>query len=271
MASAFTAAWENFSTLYICAVSFISLFFNNFFLGSLGGDFYKIYITGKDSDSKGGPASSVIMDRVTGVLILALMTSISGIVIYFTGSSLISSDNVAIIIGASLVLLLTVFTGFNIFFRVSNLSFINKFPRFAEIVESIIVSTKLYMEHPKIILASLGLSFIYYVIASVTMYFYVLAAGQNLNFILLLFINMIVTFLIMIPVSLNGIGVQEGAFVFYLTKLGINPASSLLIALLPRIDMLIFSLIGAVIYLTEGGRKSKLFTQKNVADLESKK
>ncbi|MFW9931024.1 MAG: lysylphosphatidylglycerol synthase transmembrane domain-containing protein [Candidatus Thorarchaeota archaeon] len=247
---------KRFSILYLISINFISLFFNNFFLGSLGGDFYKVYMTGDKLESRSDSASSVIMDRITGLFMLALVAPVSGIIIFFMEKSLIRTDHIVIIIFSSLGLCFAIYIGVKIFFKTADFKIVKKFPKISLIAKRMAESIKLYKNHPSIVFASLSLALAYIIFNSLSMYLYTLAAYENIDFILLLFIIIIVTFLIMIPISANGIGVQEGAFIFYFTKLGIDPTTAVLIALLPRIGMIILSLIGAMLYLIKGKTKS---------------
>jgi len=251
---------KKFSVCSLSSISFISLFFNNFFLGSLGGDIYKIYITGNQSLSRSGPASSIIMDRITGVLVLALTASVSGVVIYLEGGSFVSGRDVNVLLAACFAVFVLIYAGFKIMFRVRNLRIIKKFQRIDTITDRIATSIQLYERHPKAVFSSIILGFICILLTSLALYAYSHAAHIDINFMSWLFINPIVSFLTMVPISVNGLGVQEGVFIIYLTRLGIDPASSLLIAMLPRIEIIILSIIGGILYIFWNGNLPKAVT-----------
>ena len=56
----------------------------------------------------------------------------------------------------------------------------------------------------------------------------------------------------MLPVSLNGLGVREATFVFYVTRLGLPVEAGLLLSLLGAGVVMVFSLTGAVVYAVRG-------------------
>jgi hypothetical protein len=65
-----------------------------------------------------------------------------------------------------------------------------------------------------------------------------------------------ISFLVqMLPVSINGFGVREATFSFYLTRLGLPLESALLLSLSATALIMLFSLTGAVLYVFSAGRR----------------
>jgi hypothetical protein len=58
----------------------------------------------------------------------------------------------------------------------------------------------------------------------------------------------------MIPVSLNGLGLQEGSMLFLLQQFGVSSAIALAVPLIIRVNMTSISLIGGVIYFFDSGK-----------------
>jgi len=63
----------------------------------------------------------------------------------------------------------------------------------------------------------------------------------------------LVTFL---PISINGFGLREGAFVFIFSTIHVASASSLLLALFMDAQALLFGLTGICIYLKLGSKNN---------------
>jgi hypothetical protein len=60
-----------------------------------------------------------------------------------------------------------------------------------------------------------------------------------------------ITFIVqMVPVSMNGFGVREATFGFYFSRLGLPLESALLVSFMGAALIMLFSLTGAVAYLT---------------------
>jgi hypothetical protein len=62
-----------------------------------------------------------------------------------------------------------------------------------------------------------------------------------------------VSFLVqMLPLSVNGFGLREATFSFYFARLGLPIEAALVISLLGAGLVMLFSLTGAVVYVTRG-------------------
>jgi uncharacterized membrane protein YbhN (UPF0104 family) len=57
-----------------------------------------------------------------------------------------------------------------------------------------------------------------------------------------------------VPISFNGLGVQEGAFMLLYQALGVPATQAFVLAIGPRITLLVFSLVGGLVYLAERRR-----------------
>lgn len=239
----------NVSLLKIQNLSYMSLFYNNFFLGSIGGDAFRIYKTLGYSNSKGGAASAVIMERATGLVMgLLLVLAIGGGLVFeirtfVTINQLATLLLIGLIAGLAFYVILT-FSG-----QLTNSTILDNMPKFKIVAEELIAGIQLYRSHHMTILLTLILSLLYHIGNSVAVYYFTLAATAGVSLIHLLIITPLVALLVMIPISINGLGVQEGSYVFFLTKIGVTGHIALIVAVLARLTLLIFSLIGGLLLL----------------------
>ena len=60
-----------------------------------------------------------------------------------------------------------------------------------------------------------------------------------------------------LPISINGFGVREGAFVYLFSTIHVPPTTSLSLALLMDAQVLLFGLIGGYIYFTMSSKKKR--------------
>jgi hypothetical protein len=68
-----------------------------------------------------------------------------------------------------------------------------------------------------------------------------------------------ITFIVqMLPLSMNGFGIREATFGYYFTRLGLPLESALLVSFLGAALVMLFSLSGAVAYLSRGRRLAQL-------------
>lgn len=242
----------------IHSFNYMALFFNNFFLGSVGGDIFRIYRTFNYPNSKSGALSSVIVEKLTNILILVLLVMTFGVLSFHADDLLITWEQTyrAFTVALFLLLIILVFGG--IFFYTWYVTRFYKQFKLAQIIRNVIESVMMYRHYTKTIVLSLALSFVFYIVNIFSMYFFALTVSVDINLMYLAFIVPAVFLVVMIPISVNGVGLQEGTFFFYFNVLGIDSSSALLIALLPRIGMLIFGLIGALLYITENIKTARL-------------
>ena len=85
---------------------------------------------------------------------------------------------------------------------------------------------------------------------AIASYFAFLAFGIDISFGTVLFISLLVNVISMVPISVNGLGIREGAFVLLCTQVGVGSAEALSVALLGRVLVLLISSVGGLMYLT---------------------
>ena len=84
----------NVSLMTILNVNYMSSFFNNFFLGTIGGDIFRsVKVTGY-MDTAGEGASSVVMDRATGFLASVFLVIVIGFYLYLNMDTLVSVNQI---------------------------------------------------------------------------------------------------------------------------------------------------------------------------------
>jgi uncharacterized membrane protein YbhN (UPF0104 family) len=111
-----------------------------------------------------------------------------------------------------------------------------------------------------VLAAALILSLAFYLVQTLTVSLLAVAARTELGFLSLLFIIPLTGILAVIPISINGIGVKEGATIFYLEQIGTPGSAAFLIAISARVGNLLISLVGGLFLLVQslGRRKATL-------------
>ena len=237
----------NITLSNLVAFYFIGLFSNNFLPTSIGGDAVRIYIVSKQSKKAVESLTSVFMERATGLFALLLIAAISLIFAHRLGIERnITFVIIALFVGFSLFLMVSfskrLFERFTKIFRVLRL---NPLEKKAKEIHNSICS---YKEHKRILLISLAISFLFQTIS--VMVVYIISLSLNLEVSLLYFFLFVpvISVLTMLPISLNGIGIREGAYIFFFTKAGISNTQAISLSLLIFAIILFDSLIGGVIY-----------------------
>jgi uncharacterized membrane protein YbhN (UPF0104 family) len=89
--------------------------------------------------------------------------------------------------------------------------------------------------------------------------------GSSISLIDFIAVYALVYFAALVPISLNGVGVQEMAFVYLLPRVGATPEQAMALALIARFFLVAISLPGAAFMLSSSVSQSAS-RQRQVAD-----
>jgi uncharacterized protein (TIRG00374 family) len=227
-------------------INSIGAFWGLFLPSSIGSDIAKSYYLIKNNSEKSVSISSVLVDRILGILALLLLCVISILV----GGSLVSRFN----IGFYVSLLLLIFLFFLYLFQKEKTSnFLQrilpkiKFKLFVEKIIKLHLSVLEYKKHPKTLLSAFFLTFI--VNITRVLIFYVISLAFNIPIPIIYFFIFIpiLTVVIMIPISIGGLGVGEGAFITFFSLVGISINDSIVVVLTNTLANTMFTLIGGLV------------------------
>lgn len=242
-----------FSVVETIKLVLIGQFFNNFMPSTVGGDVIKLYYAQKRSQGLIKPFSSIFIDRVLGVTALILFSALS---LVFWGS-LIKNSMVKVIIWGSFFVLMAfilLFFSQNVAkkfkFLLKPLNLFKIEAKVKELYASVSIfrkSKQLWKAFFLAIVTQFSLSIVGYILA------------LSLSIDLPLYI-----FLILIPVigavsslpSLNGLGIREGAFVYFFKDF-MKPELAFALSILFLSQVVIGSIIGGLVYLFGGNFRER--------------
>lgn len=227
-------------------LTFVGYFYNNFLPTSIGGDIAKAYYTTKRTNDKAASYAAIFVDRILG-LIATLIIAFIGLV--FIGKGM---DNKLIVwsvpflcfLAASMIVFL---------FKKNNKTtddFSEKKGIFNIIkakASKLYTAINLYRNNPVLLIKAVMLSFILQSMTITAIYLFVLSVGGNVSLLRLFFIVPLVWTISMLP-SLNGLGVREGAFVYFL-KGYIGTEKAFAISVLCLGLIMLYSLAGGIFQL----------------------
>jgi len=240
-------AWDisqRFTTLFRWIMT--GLFLNNFLPGSLGGDAYRLYSGGRDTGKVEDIAATIFYERVLGYSSLVTL----GLVVLSIRADFTSDWLFWLLLGGVFLLL----TGIAI------VSTLPAFERFAEsMMERFAITRKLNLNnwlhsfrfkvrHPGELAGVFLVSFLIQ-FADVFSFRLVASAIQlpvNLSD-LLLFVPLLYL-AILLPLSVNGIGIRESVFVIFASSWGISSADAVAFSLTVFTLNLAGSLVGGLSY-----------------------
>ena len=205
----------------------VGMFFNNFLPSTMGGDAVRAYDSWRLGGSKSGAVAVVFIDRFLGLLALMVFALIA---VLF--ADYLSADVPYLGLWVSLGLAGMLVVVWLIFsppaWAIAAMTQAN-FP-FRERIERIITSLVVFQGRRAVLWSALGLSLLLQ--ANVVLHYYIIAQALALTVPLTAFFLIIplVTILLMVPISINAIGLRENAYVYFLGALAVGRSEALAFA-----------------------------------------
>ena len=111
---------------------------------------------------------------------------------------------------------------------------------------------------PRPIFSAILCGTLFWLVAILNCYVYANALGIHEHLAFYFLAVPLAAIIASLPVSLNGFGLREGAFVYILSFVHVIPGTAMLLVLMLDLQALFFALIGGGIYFTLGSRKRKM-------------
>ncbi|HBG46957.1 MAG TPA: hypothetical protein DDW94_08205 [Deltaproteobacteria bacterium] len=242
--------------LRLFSIYFVGMFFNNFLPTMVGGDLVKGYYLYRYSKNGNVALASIFMDRYAGFGALMVITSLALI----PGYALIKGTQLpgffVILIGGFAAMSMVIWIGplhswaMRILERIHFYGINRKIDTFYKVLMS-------YKKRYDILVKIFACSVL--VQGGVILGYYVLGTmGLGMQIPLgyyFLFIPL-TTVISMLPISLSGIGIREGAFIYLFAMAGATKEEAIALSLLWFATSVLVSMIGGVEYVRMGGRKA---------------
>lgn len=238
----------------------IGYFFNNFLPSNVGGDAVRFMLTAsKGRKSYSDSLVAVFMERFTGMIALLVFGLVA---IPLALYQLDFLDSVAYVLPAFAAACAGV--GMVLFFDPAYISRINLSNRHALKVRDKLVGVlnkiQTFKQEKRIFAYALILSIVFNILAVVNVFTAAWVLDIPVGVYELFICVPIILVISAIPLSLNGIGITEGAYVLCLTHIGVTAPAALSIALLLRAKNIIISVLGGGLFLVM--RRDEVPTEK---------
>lgn len=225
---------------------FMSLFFNNFLPTSIGGDAYRIFRTMNDSNSKSSAFIAVFTERLTGFWALLLFGFAAALSIrFYHSSSFPQMDTIIVffIFGILFPVIISVIPG--------TLGHFLSHKFVPDKIRTIFLYAGAYYRHGRSTALIILVSFFFHLFTFFWMCLLLSAIEAQCPFFNLVFAMAISNVVALLPISINGIGLTDGSFIYIMGLFGTPTEISLVFMLIVRFLTMLISLFGAVIYMTE--------------------
>jgi hypothetical protein len=247
-------------TLFDAVVVYLKTSFLGLFLpATVGGDALRAYAVAKEEHNISDVVSSILVERALGFAALFTFALTSIILsIFVFGQSFFEGIWQLLWIFISLLVLsvVAVLLSFNRTF-LHRVTKVIKDSRFANNVVvrklgSVYNSYQSYRGHKSRLVLFFALSLAENLLPVMWAYSLSLAFGLNISLLYFFILVPIVLVLVRLPISLSGIGIQEGTFVYFLSLIGVASSQALLLGAASNVIGILSILPGGFAYALGG-------------------
>lgn len=248
---------------HIVNIIFTSQFIGMIFPTSLGVDAVRFVQIQRDKKNLAATAGSIVADRILAVASLALLSIVSGTLLYFFSSLENKKILLPVLYFAPPILMGFIFLMTSlpqILFDLThkaNRKFCNEHAFLTKIIEKAEeMHLMLYdLKKDRKMFASIcSLNIIVQLGRVAEYYILFIALGAMVNPYYAIAVTPIIILLVLLPISPMGLGVKEGAFIYFFAQIGVAPDISITVSLLSHFLQFGGIIPGAVLFLQD--RKS---------------
>jgi len=203
---------------------FVGIFASNFLPSTIGGDAVKIGAIAQSPEKRGVAVASVVADRLYNVvsmaLLLPLIMTLKGVSVPFLKHTE--------------------------YLPVFGFAFLAGWPKLRERIQRNWNDIRQWFITPRCIIPSVALSWLSIGLAFGSFYIINYGMGVPITYWQAAGVSILTYFISLLPVSINGLGVQEGSRTYLLTLQGASLDQAIAVAFLIRLVTMAVSLLGGV-------------------------
>jgi hypothetical protein len=224
------------------------IFFSLFLPSAIGGDFARSLDLSTHTKRPREVVATVFLDRLSGYVGLVIIAIFS----LLLGWRLIKDDGIVlisatIIIAILIIILLVLFNNF-LFYKVNKLLDSPNAGRIREAIKNLHEEMYVFRHHKRVILNNILLSLLIQAISPIVFYITALSLGINKDIVYYFIFLPIIGAITLLPISMGGFGVRENTTAIFFAKAGIGEVSAGAMAILNSFFILVYGLIGGLIY-----------------------
>lgn len=235
----FRAAWVYY---------YIGQFFNTFLPSVIGGDTARIYYLYADTGKGAESASSVIVERIIGLYSICVIVAFGTAI----GQGLIPHglSDIAFLGAVSVLLVAPLFVFTNVVEPILDVTIfrIDAFSLGARLQETF-TAVHEYRSAKRVLAIGLLISLVFRFVLITSNYVIALGLGIDISFIYVMIFIPLVEFFLFLPISIQGFGVREAAYVYLFTAIGVPSGLALTFGFVMQIILrVVNNMIGGGVY-----------------------
>jgi uncharacterized protein (TIRG00374 family) len=234
--------------LKLTQLYFIGQFFNSFLPTGFGGDVVRVVELARYGVGKAESVSTVFLDRMSGLMAFFLMTLLA---LPFAGN-LIPPQISLVLVALGLAGVVGTWLMFERRFTtplVNRLFATVRFPYKAKVMR---LYESMRANSTRATAQAMGIGLLFNLLLIAINYLVAQALGQHIPLGYFFLFIPIVSTLLLLPITLNGIGVREGAYVLLFASAGVSSVTAISMSLAYWAITVVAGLIGGVLYALQG-------------------
>lgn len=240
----------------LLAYSLVGLFFGNLLPSNVGGDVVRAYGLVRASGRAEAAAISVLVDRLMGLtafLGAAVVMSILAAVTLTRGVELEQIEITTVVVAALFLFACALLFSRRVSQRAKWIFNLAPLTRLQPIAQRIYHALQIYRRSYHALALNLALSVSIVVVTTLVWYTVGLALGVGVSLFYFFLFNPLIAFVLLIPISFNGLGPKEATVVFFFGLIGVPAELALTMSLIFHLLIVLTSLPGGVLWWRERG------------------
>jgi hypothetical protein len=236
---------------------FVGFFFNNVLPANIGGDVMRGYGMARTTDRTADTAVSVVVDRLIGLLAYVSTAAVMAIVVI----TLMGHTNLRWLFNLALVALVTMVAVTAVLFsrrlrrQVGQLLTRGPMTRVAPLYASISGALDAYRFRYRALLMAFFIALAGLMVTNIVNWLLFEAVGGGVPFVDVLLFNPLIALVLLVPISIGGHGVIQGAYPFFYALLGVPTEQAVAVSVLMSAIIIVGSLPGGILWLRLRGAK----------------
>jgi uncharacterized protein (TIRG00374 family) len=237
-------------------IIWVSNFFGHFLPSAVGGDSLRMWQVARRSERAPEAVSTVFVERLTGLMSLAGLAVLGGLWSYARWEEHLIIVMLLVPLAALLAILAALWTPGGERALQWALSHFRRLPGHQFLLKAV-EAVQSFRHHPRALILSLGLSGLVQFNRVLAVLCLAQAAGTALYLGEAFVVIPSALFIAMLPLTVGGLGLHEGAFIVLLGFIGIGKPEAFALALLNRFAAITSNLPGGALFLFEGFRRQR--------------
>ena len=234
----------------LLSFTFEGLFFGNFLPTNVGGDFVRGYDLARHTLLPAETAVSVVVDRMLGLIAFVFVAVVMALLVVYTAGQA-ALWQVAVVAAVVLLLLCALFAlmlSNRLRGQVRRVFGLRLLAPLASLYDRLSGALSAYRRSYRALALGFCISILVLTIGSVVNYLISIALGGGISLLHIFLFTPLITFVLLIPISLGGIGLNQSAYVFFFNLVGVPEEKSLAISLIMQAIIIVASLPGGILW-----------------------